>query len=262
MRILDESNQAVGLQDLGYWGRALVDLQREMIEPNGIVLMTGPTGSGKSTSLFSILTILNQPNVNISTIEDPVEYKLDGVIQVNLNPDINLDYATVLKNILRQDPDILMIGEIRDIESLQIAIQASLTGHLVIATLHTNNAIETITRLLDLNAPSYLIATTLKMVISQRLLRLLCDECKVEDTNGTYKSTGCKECNFTGYKGRQVVSESLKVNSDIAKLISEYKDVSKIENYLKSKDFCTLAKNGTKLLRDGKTSYSEFYSKL
>jgi general secretion pathway protein E len=155
-----------------------------------------------------------------------------------------------------------MIGEIRDIESLQIAIQASLTGHLVIATLHTNNSIETITRLLDLNAPSYLISATLKMVLSQRLLRLLCNNCKVEDTNGIYKSVGCKECNFTGYKGRQVVCEVLQINSDIAKLITEFKDVSTIETYLDTKDFYTLAKNGKKLLLDGKTSYSEFYSKL
>ena len=177
-------------------------------------------------------------------------------------PDIDLDYPTVLKNVLRQDPDILLIGEIRDIESLQIAIQASLTGHLVIATLHTNSAIETITRLLDLNAPSYLIAATLKMVISQRLLRVLCEHCKEEEKDFTYKSVGCKECNFTGYKGRQVVSEVLKINSDIARLISEYNDVSKIENYLETKDFHSLLENGKKLLLEGKTSYSELYSKI
>ncbi len=262
LRILDNGNIDKNLQDIGFEQKTLEAIETILTLTQGLVLVTGPTGSGKTTTLYSMLNKINTKEKKIITIEDPVEYKLDGVVQVNLNPDIDLDYPTVLKNVLRQDPDILLIGEIRDIESLQIAIQASLTGHLVIATLHTNSAVETITRLLDLNAPSYLIAATLKMVISQRLLRVLCSHCKEEEKDFTYKSVGCKECNFTGYKGRQVVSEVLKINSDIARLMSEYKDVSKIESYLDTHDFHSLLDNGKKLLLEGKTSYSELYSKI
>jgi type IV pilus assembly protein PilB len=173
MRILDESNQAVGLQDLGYWGRALVDLQREMIEPNGIVLMTGPTGSGKSTSLFSILTILNQPNVNISTIEDPVEYKIPGVNQTQLNIKAGMTFSSGLRALLRQDPNIIMIGEIRDSETANLGIQAALTGHMVFSTLHTNNAATSLPRLLDMEIEPFLIASTVRAVVGQRLVRRL-----------------------------------------------------------------------------------------
>ncbi|HJM04593.1 MAG TPA: GspE/PulE family protein [Candidatus Saccharimonadaceae bacterium] len=173
MRILDESNQAVSLQDLGYWGRALVDLQREMIEPNGIVLMTGPTGSGKSTSLFSILTILNQPNVNISTIEDPVEYKIPGVNQTQLNIKAGMTFSSGLRALLRQDPNIIMIGEIRDSETANLGIQAALTGHMVFSTLHTNNAATSLPRLLDMDIEPFLIASTVRAVVGQRLVRRL-----------------------------------------------------------------------------------------
>ena len=262
LRILDNGNIDKNLQDIGFEQETLKAIESILTLTQGLVLVTGPTGSGKTTTLYSMLNKVNTKEKKIITIEDPVEYKLDGVVQVNLNPDMDLDYPTVLKNVLRQDPDILLIGEIRDVESLRIAIQASLTGHLVIATLHTNNAIETITRLLDLNAPSYLIAATLKMVISQRLLRLLCENCKEKDIDFSYKSVGCKECNFTGYKNRQVVSEVLKINNEIARLISEYKDVSRIEDYLETKNFYSLSTNGKKLVDAGKTSYSEFYSKL
>jgi len=262
LRILDNSNIHKNLSQIGFDSYTLQAIINILTLTQGLVLVTGPTGSGKTTTLYSMLNKINTKEKKIITIEDPVEYKLDGVIQVSINPDINLDYPTVLKNILRQDPDILMIGEIRDIQSLQIAIQASLTGHLVIATLHTNSATETITRLLDLQAPSYLIAATLKMVISQRLLRLLCENCKEEKSEGIYTSVGCKECNFTGYKGRQVVSEILKIDTQITKLISEFKDISKIEDYLKTKGFHSLKENGKRLVLDGKTTYDEFYRKL
>lgn len=262
LRLLDNGNIDKNLHDIGFEPKTLEAIETILTLAQGFVLVTGPTGSGKTTTLYSMLNKINTKEKKIITIEDPVEYKLDGVVQVNLNPDIDLDYPTVLKNVLRQDPDILLIGEIRDTESLQIAIQASLTGHLVIATLHTNSAIETITRLLDLNAPSYLISATLKMVISQRLLRLLCEHCKEESEDLGYRAVGCKECNFTGYKGRQVVSEVLKINNDIARLISEYQDVSKIETYLENTDFHSLSQNGNQLLLEGKTSYSEFCSKI
>jgi len=262
LRILDNGNIEKNLNDIGFEDKTLKAIESILSLTQGLVLVTGPTGSGKTTTLYSMLNKVNTKEKKIITIEDPVEYKLDGVVQVNLNPDIDLDYSTVLKNVLRQDPDILLIGEIRDIESLHIAIQASLTGHLVIATLHTNSAIETITRLLDLGAPSYLISATLKMVVSQRLLRLLCESCKEEDIESAYKSKGCKECNFTGYKNRQVVTEVLKIDNEIARLISTNKDISVIEEYLKKKDFHSLANNGKKLVNSGKTSLSEYYSKL
>jgi len=173
MRILDESNQAVTLEQLGYWGRALTDVTREMNEPDGIVLMTGPTGSGKSTSLFSILTLLNKPNVNISTIEDPVEYKIMGVNQTQTNVKAGMTFANGLRALLRQDPNIIMVGEVRDGETANLAIQAALTGHMVFSTLHTNNAATTLPRLLDMGIEPFLIASTVRAVVGQRLIRRL-----------------------------------------------------------------------------------------
>lgn len=173
MRILDESNQAVTLEQLGYWGKALADVTREMTEPNGIVLVTGPTGSGKSTSLFSILSILNKPNVNISTIEDPVEYKIIGVNQTQTNVKAGMTFANGLRALLRQDPNIIMVGEVRDGETAGLAIQAALTGHMVFSTLHTNNAATTLPRLLDMGIEPFLISSTIRAVVGQRLLRKL-----------------------------------------------------------------------------------------
>ncbi len=173
MRILDESNEAVSLESLGYWGLALKDLQRAMIEPNGIVLMTGPTGSGKSTSLFSILTILNHPDVNISTIEDPVEYKILGVNQTQTNVKAGMTFTAGLRALLRQDPNIIMVGEVRDGETANLAVQAALTGHMVFSTLHTNNAATTLPRLLDMQIEPFLIASTIRAVVGQRLVRRL-----------------------------------------------------------------------------------------
>lgn len=173
MRILDESNQAVTLQELGYWGRALVDIDREMTKPNGIVLITGPTGSGKSTSLFSILTTLNKPNVNISTIEDPVEYKITGINQTQTNAKAGMTFSSGLRALLRQDPNIIMVGEVRDGETANLAIQAALTGHMVFSTLHTNNAATSLPRLLDMQIEPFLIASTIRAVVGQRLVRRL-----------------------------------------------------------------------------------------
>jgi len=173
MRILDESNQAVTLTELGYWGKALADITREITNPNGIVLITGPTGSGKSTSLFSILTTLNKPNVNISTIEDPVEYKIIGINQTQTNSKAGMTFASGLRALLRQDPNIIMVGEIRDGETANLAIQAALTGHMVFSTLHTNNAATTLPRLLEMQIEPFLIASTVRAVVGQRLVRRL-----------------------------------------------------------------------------------------
>lgn len=178
MRILDESNQAISLQDLGYWGRSLEVIMAALTEPNGMILITGPTGSGKSTSLFSILTMLNTPKVNISTIEDPVEYKIPGVNQTQTNAKAGMTFASGLRALLRQDPNIIMVGEVRDAETANLGIQAALTGHLVFSTLHTNNAATSLPRLLDMGIEPFLIASTVKAVVGQRLVRKLCINCR------------------------------------------------------------------------------------
>lgn len=178
MRILDESNQAVTLQQLGYWGHSFSVITDAITEPNGMILITGPTGSGKSTSLFSVLTMLNKPDVNISTIEDPVEYKIPGVNQTQTNAKAGMTFANGLRALLRQDPNIIMVGEIRDGETANLGVQAALTGHLVFSTLHTNNAATCLPRLLDMGIEPFLIASTVKAVVGQRLVRRLCMNCR------------------------------------------------------------------------------------
>ena len=178
MRILDESNQAVTLEQLGYWGHSLAVINQALTEPNGMILVTGPTGSGKSTSLFSVLSMLNTPEVNISTIEDPVEYKIPGVNQTQTNSKAGMTFASGLRALLRQDPNIIMVGEIRDGETANLGVQAALTGHLVFSTLHTNNAATCLPRLLDMGIEPFLIASTVKAVVGQRLVRRLCMTCR------------------------------------------------------------------------------------
>lgn len=182
MRILDESNQATTLESLGYWGLSLRNIKDAMSQPNGMILVTGPTGSGKSTSLFSILSELNRPEVNISTIEDPVEYKIPGVNQTQTNPKAGMTFASGLRALLRQDPNIIMVGEIRDGETANLGVQAALTGHLVFSTLHTNNAATCLPRLLDMQIEPFLIASTVKAVVGQRLVRRLCSHCRQKYT--------------------------------------------------------------------------------
>lgn len=178
MRVLDESNKALSLEDLGYWGKALNDINQAILQPHGMILTTGPTGSGKSTSLFSALSILNRPEVNISTVEDPVEYKIVGANQTQVNPKAGMTFVAGLRALLRQDPNIIMVGEIRDGETANLAVQAALTGHLVLSTLHTNNAATCLPRLLDMGIEPFLIASTVRIVVGQRLIRKLCDTCK------------------------------------------------------------------------------------
>lgn len=178
MRVLDESNQAISLEKLGYWGLSLTTIKNAMAQPNGMILVTGPTGSGKSTSLFSVLSELNTPDVNISTIEDPVEYKIPGVNQTQTNAKAGMTFASGLRALLRQDPNIIMVGEIRDGETANLGVQAALTGHLVFSTLHTNNAATCLPRLLDMDIEPFLIASTVKAVIGQRLVRRLCQSCR------------------------------------------------------------------------------------
>jgi len=263
LRILNNGNIQKDINKIGFEENTLLTIKKTLQLNQGLVLVTGPTGSGKTTSLYSMINFLNTENKKIITIEDPVEYKLDGVMQVNINEEIELNYKSVLKNILRQDPDILLIGEIRDTASLQIAIQASLTGHLVIATLHTNSAMETITRLLDLKAEPYLISSTLKMVLSQRLLRVLCLECKEKDTVLSQNNViGCSSCNYVGYKNRKIVSEVLEIDDTIASMISSSKPINEILEYAKKIEFTTLKENAMRLVDNGNTTLEEFYSKV
>ncbi len=244
LRILDSNNSKTTLKEIGFDTKTYQTLNRIVQLHQGLVLVTGPTGSGKTTTLYSILNTLNTVSKKIITIEDPIEYNLSGIQQININEDINLDYSLVLKNILRQDPDIIMIGEIRDETALKIAMQAALTGHLVLATLHTKNAADTITRLLDLNAEPYLIASTLKAVISQRLVRKL--------------SINNKE----KYDGRIIVSELLECDEEVCDLILQNYKVQDIVKYAKSQGYITLEENGMKKVQDKITSIEEFYSKI
>ena len=263
LRILDNGNIKKDLDSIGLEDNTLELIKKTLQFSQGLVLVTGPTGSGKTTSLYSMIHSLNTNNKKIITIEDPVEYRLDGVMQVNIHDEINLNYQVVLKNILRQDPDILLIGEIRDTESLQIAIQASLTGHLVIATLHTNSALETITRLLDLKAEPYLISSTLKMVLSQRLLRVLCKECKIKNVdNNSYTTKGCSKCNYVGYKNRQIVSEILEIDKHISTMIGRGESMDNLLKYVKTQKFKTLKENAMEFVDQGITTLEEFYSKV
>lgn len=193
MRILDESNQSVSLEQLGYWGRSLVTIKDAMSQPNGMILVTGPTGSGKSTSLFSVLSELNTPDVNISTVEDPVEYKIPGVNQTQTNPKAGMTFASGLRALLRQDPNIIMVGEIRDGETANLGVQAALTGHLVFSTLHTNNAATCLPRLLDMDIEPFLIASTVKAVIGQRLVRRLCTFCRQQYAPSQEEITSIEE---------------------------------------------------------------------
>lgn len=182
MRILDESSKAATLEELGYWGESLKSVQHAIVQPHGMILVTGPTGSGKSTSLFSVLSMLNNPGVNISTVEDPVEYRIIGVNQTQVNPLAGMTFASGLRSLLRQDPNIIMVGEVRDGETADLAVQAALTGHLVFSTLHTNNAATCLPRLLDMGVEPFLIASTVRVVIGQRLVRRLCPDCREDYT--------------------------------------------------------------------------------
>src|SRR6185295_15331271 len=207
LRLLDRDSAQLDLAALGMSESTLASVDRLIREPHGIVLVTGPTGSGKTTTLYAALSRLPRGDVNMLTVEDPIEYALDGVGQTQVNPRIDLDFARALRAILRQDPDVIMIGEIRDLETAQIAVQASLTGHLVLATLHTNDSVGAVTRLVDMGVEPFLVASSLIGVLAQRLVRKLCPVCKKADARGRYHPVGCSACANTGYKGRTGVYE-------------------------------------------------------
>lgn len=240
IRILDYSKHVSGIEALGFTDSNLKKVEKAITAPNGIILVTGATGSGKSTTVYSILNKLNQEDINIITVEDPIEMDIEGVNQVQTNSEIGLDFASVLRSILRQDPDIVMIGEIRDTETAKIAVRASITGHLVLSTLHTNDALTTIERLCDMGVERYLLSSSLSAIISQKLARKLCNKCKFKrkatdyekklvkrelnyDVDEVWDKKGCDACNH-GYKGRIAVHEALLINEAIKDAINEDMD--------------------------------------
>lgn len=275
MRLLGNDVSSLDLTTIGFENEELKLYQQAIRKPNGIVLISGPTGSGKTTTLYATLKVLNNTIRNIVTVEDPIEYTLKGINQVQLKEEIGLSFATALKSFLRQDPDIIMLGEIRDTETAMMAIRASLTGHLVLSTIHTNSAIGTISRLIDMGIPSYLIAETLNISLAQRLVRKLCNNCK-EQTNlaisdfplgftipyepdRIYKPVGCNNCFHTGYNGRRAIYEVLPINTH-AVLSIKNNDLASMN--AKNNNFKTLPQKAFDLLASGETSLEEIYSIL
>lgn len=275
LRLLGNDASHIDILKLGFTNEELERYQIAVQKTHGIILISGPTGSGKTTTLYATLKLLNKSKSNILTIEDPIEYTLDGVNQVQLKEDIGLSYAEALRTFLRQDPDVIMLGEIRDAETAQMAIRAALTGHLVLSTIHTNSAWGTISRLIDMGVPSYLLANTINLSVAQRLVRMLCPHCKKEEPFNSielpkafqskkietqFKAVGCNQCYFTGYKGRKAVYEVINVTKELSEYIKEQK--STIDDYCKLNKISNLAENVLTLFEKGETSLEEIYPYL
>ena len=272
MRLLDKQTAQLDLSHLGMQPETLAQFKKLLLQPNGIILVTGPTGSGKTTTLYAGLGMLNTRDRNILTAEDPVEYTLDGIGQTQVNPKAGMTFAKSLRAMLRQDPDILMVGEIRDLETAEIAVQASLTGHLVLSTLHTNNAVGAITRLQDIGVGSYLIASSVKGVLAQRLVRRLCPHCKQPHLlsseeasllgdaklsgSSAFKASGCSDCNHTGYRGRIGVYELLVIDEALSELIHSEASETELYRYLRQ-HLGTLQHEARALIAQGVTSIAE-----
>ncbi|MCL2683871.1 MAG: Flp pilus assembly complex ATPase component TadA [Synergistaceae bacterium] len=271
MRLLDQSASKVGLTNLGLFEDDIAVLNRNISAPHGIFLITGPTGSGKSTTLYSLLEILNQSDVNVITVEDPVEYTMAGINQVQVHEKAGLTFTEALRSILRQDPDKIMVGEIRDYPTAELAIRAALTGHLVLSTLHTNDAPSSVVRLLDMGVPSYLISTSLVAVVAQRLLRRLCMRCKVETPLSeqiayayglqpgmpVYEAVGCDECRNTGYKGRVAIVEIMEVNETVKELINANASMPTIRQAAMESGMHLLVQSALRNVITGVTSVEE-----
>ncbi len=297
MRLLDESSKGLTLEKMGLSGNALEAVHREINKPNGMILVTGPTGSGKTTTLYTVMDILNTSEVNISTVEDPVEYRMPRVNQTQVSPKLGMTFAAALRALLRQDPDIIMVGEIRDQETLEIAMHAAMTGHLVLSTLHTNSAAATLPRMLDMGAEPFLIASTVNVIIAQRLIRRLCPECRqpytleakevealaksydlehifaylkkapeskkfVADAKAWeeitfYKAVGCDQCGGEGYRGRNGIYEVLAMDTNIRKLVTKAATSEEIEDEARKSGMGTMVEDGFQKIVQGVTSLEE-----
>jgi len=273
MRLLRKEGIVIDLNLLGFPPQTLSSLDQLITKPNGIILVTGPTGSGKTTTLYGALDKINSPDKKIITVEDPVEYQLKGVNQIQVKPQIGLNFATTLRHIVRQDPDIIMIGEIRDLDTAEIAIQSALTGHLVFSTLHTNDAPSAITRLLDMGVENFLLSSTIRGILAQRLVRVICPTCKEPDPSAAdreelklfgikenvqlYRGKGCETCSFTGYYGRSGIFELLVVDDEIRKLILKSADSNQIRAAAKQNGMKTLLEDGADKIREGVSTLSE-----
>lgn len=290
MRILSTPEKIPTFEDLGFMGAAKLKMEKAITKPNGMLLVTGPTGSGKSFTLFTVLNKINREGVNISTLEDPIEYNVEGVNQSQIRPEVDFTFATGLRSLLRQDPDIIMVGEIRDNETAGLAIHAALTGHLVLSTLHTNNAIGAIPRLIDMKVESFLLSSTLNLVLSQRLVRNICDNCKEEivlpeslrkemdqiianlpesafygtfkkgDKAKFYHGMGCSRCGGTGYKGRSAMIEAFEMDNNLKDVINQRADMIKFEAELKKQGYISIAQDGIIKALNGLTTLEEVLS--
>ncbi len=295
MRLLDESSKGLTLEDVGFFDRDLEVMHRAIRKPNGIILVTGPTGSGKTTTLYTVMDILNSPEVNISTVEDPVEYRMQRINQTQVNAKIGMTFASALRALLRQDPDIIMVGEIRDEETMEIALHAAMTGHLVLSTLHTNSASASIPRLLDMGAEPFLVASTINAIVAQRLVRKLCPDCRkprilsekelatmkksmdmdsillyiqkslrevkkeiqIWDDVELFSPVGCDRCGNSGYKGRLGIFEVLEMTNDLRKKISEQATSNVIEDLSRREGMHTMIEDGMLKASRGLTSIEE-----
>lgn len=297
MRLLDESSKGLTLEKMGLNGQALEAVHREINKPNGMILVTGPTGSGKTTTLYTVMDILNTTEVNVSTVEDPVEYRMPRVNQTQIQPKVGMTFAAALRALLRQDPDIIMVGEIRDQETLEIAMHAAMTGHLVLSTLHTNSAAATLPRMLDMGAEPFLIASTVNVIVAQRLVRRLCPECRVEyklekkevdslaksydieavfnylkkapeskkfveaaknwEEISFYKPVGCDQCGGEGYRGRNGIYEVLAMDTNIRKLVTQAATTEEIETEARKTGMATMVEDGFSKIVQGNTSLEE-----
>ncbi|MBS7565383.1 type II/IV secretion system protein [Mucilaginibacter sp. Bleaf8] len=276
LRLLNNDATDIDLNKLGFSEFDLSNYLQGVKRPNGILLISGPTGSGKTTTLYATLKLLNKETRNILTIEDPIEYTLEGINQVQLKESIGLGFASALRTFLRQDPDVIMVGEIRDTETANMAIRAALTGHLVLSTIHTNSAWGTVSRLIDMKIPPFLVASTLNTTVAQRLVRLLCPHCKkVEPFTAAlyprqfkpyhvveehYIPNGCEQCYYTGYKGRKAVYEVIPIDQDLAVEIKN--ENMYVQDFLKERNIQTLAENAFGLFSEGKTSLEEIFPLL
>ena len=273
LRLLEKENRLLNLSEMGFSGDRLSAIHQLIQLTHGIILVTGPTGSGKTTTLYAALSHINSPDKNIITVEDPVEYQLVGIGQMQVNPKINLSFAAGLRSILRQDPDVIMIGEIRDRETAEIAIHASLTGHLVFSTLHTNDAASAATRLIDMGIEPFLVASSVVAVLAQRLLRKICPDCKTpykpsvdeldrldlppETSTTLYRGAGCAACSQTGYRGRTGIFELMVLDDEVRRLIGTKADSSAIRQAAIAKGMVTLKQDGAERVLHGQTTLEE-----